>query len=652
MIDDAGKQGPELREIGGKWMERIRTAQRRDEDWLKDARAAERTYSMNEKGDAGKVPDFNILYSNVETIVPSIYNSTPVPDIRPKWSREMPDEMQGMEAQDPVKVVSDILERAVAIQIDDNSLDTEIEGSAQDAFLAGRGIVRVRMDSDVEEFTQVEVMQDPVTFEYTEEEVTYQQVSNERVLYETVPWRDYLEGPASRFEDLPWVAFKHTITQEMLADYDEELMSSQAIDNDPSDNTGDMTVWEIWCKDSRTVKFVRENDGVVMKMEDDPLGLKGFFPIHRPVQPVCLTGRRTPINPYKVYRKQAEELDKITRRINAIVDGLRVRGGIAGDAENIQAVADAGDNELVPIRNVEGLAQTGGLDKAIIWWPVDMAIQVLRELMVSREQTKQLIYEITGISDIVRGSSNSGETATAQQIKTQWGSLRINKMQRLIERQVRDLFVITSELIAKNFSPERLTEITGIQATEEVMAVMEGGVEQYIIDVESDSTVRADLTRMKGEMGEFLNGTASFFSTMAPVVAQAPQMAGAVVDLYSAFARQFNLGKQAEDALEQMGNIAKQSSQNTEPSPEQMAGMKKAQLEEQKLQADVALKTAELQHKREMGALDVQIKEAELALREAELRLQEAGMIIEAEHADEEIELEREQRRAVKIGDE
>ena len=647
MVEDAPKQGKELRDIGGKWMDRIHTALKRDEDWLKDARAAENTYAMDEKGDVGKVPDFNILFSNVETIVPSIYNSTPVPDIRPKWTPDIEGDQPN-----PVKIVSDVLERAVAIQIDDNSLDTEIEGSAQDAFLAGRGVVRVRMDSDVNEYTVQEIEYDELTGAYSEVENTYQEVSNERVLYEVVAWRDYLEGPAKRFSDIPWIAFRHTVTQEMLSDYDEDMMSSQVIDGDPADNTGDMIVWEIWCKETRTVKFVRASDGVVMKMGDDPLELTGFFPIHKPVQPVCLTGKRTPINPYKVYRKQAEELDKTTRRINAILDGIKVRGGIAGDAENIQALAEAGDNELIPIRNVEGLAQTGGLDKAIVWWPIEQAITVLRELYVAREQIKQLIYEITGISDIVRGASNSGETATAQQIKTQWGSLRINKMQRLIERQVRDLFVLTSEIIAKNFSPERLVEITGIQVDEQVMQMLSGGVEQYVIDVESDSTVRADLGRAKGEMSEFLNGTASFFSTMAPVVAQAPQMAGSVVDLYSAFARQFNLGKQAEDALEQMGKIAKQASQQTEPSPEQQAEMKRAELEAGKLQADVMIKQAELQQKGESMQIDAQLKQADLQLKEADLRLKEADLIIKAEQAEEEIEIEREQKRGVQIGDE
>lgn len=714
-------KGAETRKIGGEWLERIIAASERDKVWLDDAEAAETTFSMDQSnGSYGDIPEFNILHSNVSTIVPAVFNSTPVPDIRPLWvsaDPDIPEEMpqQGMMPQQPQGMpqqgmapppdmmpkppsendikrdVASLLERAVTVQIDDNKMDSEVEASAQDAVLAGRGIVRVRMDSDVSEEVVIELELNELG-EPVEVENTYQTVSNERVSYEAVAWRDYREGPANRFEELPWVAFRHLIDKDALEEFDGGLIKSQELPTDIAGEGGDLVVWEVWCRKKMEVLFIREDSGIVLSQEPDPLELSGFFPIPKPIQPIGLTAKRMPINPYKIYRKQAEELDLITKRIKAITSGLKVRGGIAGDAENIEAIAAAGDNELVPIRNVEAIAQTGGLDRAIIWWPVDAGIKVLHELYISRDQTKQLIYEITGISDIVRGASNSGETATAQQIKTQWGSLRIKGIQRLIERHVRDLFVLTSELIGNNFSAERLTEITGIELNEPMMGMLSGGVEQYIIDVESDSTVRADLTRAKGEMSEFLQGTAAFFSTMAPVVAQAPEMAGAVVDLYASFSRQFNLGKQAEDAVENMGKIAKRAADKQGQSPEQEADaaekqatakseQAKMQLEMQKLQLEVKGKQADMAQAKEFKQADMMVKKAELEikkfdlttkneqarinketdaelkrleiqLKEADLRLKEADMQIKAIQAQEEIELEREQKRAVKIGNE
>jgi hypothetical protein len=244
---------------------------------------------------------------------------------------------------------------------------------------------------------------------------------------------------------------------------------------------------------------------------------------------------------------------------------------------------------LVPIANLEAYAATGGIEKAIVWWPVDKAITVLRELYVAREQTKSMIYEVTGISDIIRGESSASETATAQQIKSQWGSLRIRKLQQQIERVAREIFVMSAELICTKFGPQTLQSMTGIQMTPEVAAILSAPLDHYRIDVESDSTIRADMSRAKGEMGEFLQGTAMFFQAMTPVVQQAPMLAGPVAEIFSAFARQFNLGKQAEDALEEMGAVAKQAAQQQQPqgpSPEQITAEAKMKAEDGKLQIE------------------------------------------------------------------
>lgn len=592
MIDDVlevearGEYTPEdLRKLGAKWLERIAASEKREDDWLKDAAVAETAYLSKRNGDAeGVVPAFNILHSNVETIVPSVYNSTPAPDIRPRHN-----------VSDPVtKLVADMLERVIAAQIDDNRLDSEIESSVQDAFMAGRGVVRVVYDED----------------------------TTQRVGYRAISWKCYREGPSTRWSEVPWVAFKHSLSQESLEKFsDPELAGLQ---KDPAqatgDNSDDVCIWEIWCKDSRKVYFVVADNGKVAKIEDDPYGLPGFFPMPQPVQPITGTGSRTPVCPYAVYKELAEELDKQTKRINAIVSGLKVRGVIAADAEAIEDLANADDNTLVPIANIEGLVAAGGLDKAIMWWPINTAVQVLRELFVQREQTKQTIYEVTGISDIVRGATRANETATAQQIKSEWGGLRIKKMQRLVERQVRDLFVLTAEIVTRLFTPETMQAASGIQLPQEAQALL-GHLDHYRINVESDSTIRADASRSKQEMGEFLTGTANFFAAMAPVVQADPQAASPVSEIYNAFAKQFNLGKQAEDALEQFSQIAKQAASGPRPNPEAERVQADVQMRMQIKAAELQMKQAEMQGKMQLDAAKLEIEKQKLALEQSRLAI-------------------------------
>lgn len=609
--DDAeaapGMTGDELRKMGQKWLDRIRAAEKRDKAWFETAEAAQKAYLADAEDKAnGKVYDFNILHSNIETMVPAVFNSAPVPDIRERFRTGPADQEKSVAV-----VVAQILERALSVQIDDGALEIEMEEMTNDALLAGRGVIRVRFDADEAPMGMV----------------------NERLTYEAVSWRDYREGPAKRWQDVPWVAFQHCLPQEEVQRIQDPKLKEalQAGDTDATPDTteDDAHIWEIWCKATGRVYMVVRDTGEILSMIDDPMGLAGFFPCARPVQPIAVTGKRTPVAPFMVYKALAEELETITKRIKAITSGLKVRGFIVGSAEDISNLALEGDNVLIPIANMEGFAATGGLDKAISWWPVDRAIQVLRELYISRNECKAMIYEVTGISDIVRGQGNAAETATAQEIKSQWGSLRIRKLQRMIERCARELFVISTELLNSKFNPMTLQSMTGVQLPQGYETILGQPLNSYRIDVESDSTVRSDLSRRKGEMGEFLSGTSAFFSTMAPVVQQAPQMAGPVAEIYAAFARQFNLGKQAEDALETMASIAKQASQPQQPqgpTPEQMQAQADQQAMQAKMEMDVQTKQAELQLKaqgmqqdaalaREKMMIDAELKREEIALR-------------------------------------
>lgn len=136
--------GKALRETGKKWLDRIDAAGKLEKNWMDDAAVAVGIYTgEGSKVDVseaanGVADDFNVLYSNVDTIVPAVINSPPAPDIRRRFG-----------ADDPVaKDLAEILERVIRVQVDDGKLQLEMEAMAQDSFLAGRGLIRVRFKSD------------------------------------------------------------------------------------------------------------------------------------------------------------------------------------------------------------------------------------------------------------------------------------------------------------------------------------------------------------------------------------------------------------------------------------------------------------------------------------------------------------------------
>ena len=573
----------DLRKIGQKWLDRIKAAKKREKDWFQEAERAADAFVVKRDG-SGRNYDFNILHSNIATIGPAIYNSMPIPDVRERFrvGNENPDTTAARQ-------VAQVIERGILVQCDDGALDVELEDVTTDALLSGRGIVRLRFDAD----EGVDAMGVPT-------------MVNERITFEAVSWRDYCEGPASRWSGVPWVAFRHCLPWEIVCEIqDPKLKELLAVGGDyetQPEADADTYIWEIWDKSKRSVLMLVDGTGEVLSMTDDPLGLSGFFPCTRPVQPITVAGSRVPVSPWSVYQKLADELETITKRIARILDGIKVRGLMAGNADNIQALAQAEENTLTAAPDMDGLVATQGLQNAVMWWPVETAIVVLRELYTAREATKQMIYEVTGISDIVRGQSDSSETLGAQEIKTQWGSLRIKKMQRDMERCAREVFLMTAELLVSKFSPDTLQRMSGIQLTPDAMTLIGKPLDDYRIDVETDSTVRADLTRRKGEMGQFLQGTAQFFSAMQPVVEQFPPMAEPASELFAAFGRQFNLGKQAEDALEKLVEMAREGAK----AAEQSAG--EPSFDEQITERETAVKEGELQLKERIAEVDALIK--------------------------------------------
>jgi len=137
----------------------------------------------------------------------------------------------------------------------------------------------------------------------------------------------------------------------------------------------------------------------------------------------------------------------------------------------------------------------GGLQNHIFLVPIVEWVNALRELILVRGEIKQAIYEVMGISDIMRGATNPHETATAQRIKGTMGVGRLSDQKQLVANFVRDLVRMKAEIIAKNFDAETLTRMTGEDVTPQVFEILRSDFTRTCsIDIETDSTVELDET--------------------------------------------------------------------------------------------------------------------------------------------------------------
>lgn len=564
-----------------RWVAELDLADGEEKDWREEAKKLWEQY----EGKNRKTDSFNILWSNTETLAPALYNTTPQPDVRRRFKDA-----------DPIgKHVSKLMERALAYQVDAYDFDEEIKAGVLDALICGRWVSRIKYQP-----VFGAVPPAPSTAPADAAQSPPERVVDETVECEHVQWDRFRRGPGRTWREVTWVSFEHAYTRDMAEQqfgpeiaarlkFSKSGDSERIKDKDARSMFETCTIYEVWDKDSRRVLFISvELKSGPCAMVSDPLQLTGFFPIPRPVYAIQNSRTLVPAPLYRMYAEQAKELDRISGRINVITKALRLRGAYIANIAELKDIIEGDDRSMIPITNISEIAAAGGLDKAIWIMPTEKLIGVLRGLYEAREQAKQVIYEIGGLSDILRGATDASETATAQRIKNQWGSVRIRKLQREVQRMVRDLMRLKVEVICQTFSQETLAAQTNVQlptgeqkarvqmmaqqaeamqqpmdpqmrqmmalpSWDEVMQVMRSdALRTYRVDVETDSTVAdtmdpelTGITEVVRSLGEVFNGAAQGLQAgIIPV--EVPK------EISLAIVRRARMGMAVEDAIERI----------------------------------------------------------------------------------------------------
>lgn len=618
------------------WLEAIELQDKFEEDWRKRATETVNLYRDQTKDGGKRARRFNILATNTDTLAPALYNSTPIPDVRPRYMSGNPLDKQ----------VAQVIERALSFAVDNYDFNAVMRAATKDRLLPGRAVSRVRYEPKLSEDGS---------------EVVY-----EAVTCEPVNWADFRIGPATTWAKTPWIAFRHYLTREQVVALNPRIGASIPLDSrvdgkqDDKDNQAPdvfkrLAVWEIWDKEAREIVFIAPSYKLgPLKKEKDTLGLEGFFCIPRPMLAIETTDTQEPIEPYRMYKDQAEELDLITRRITALTSVMKARGIYAAPmAGAFEQMSSSKDGEYTPSENVEQFMQ-GGLTNAVWSWPIDVVSNVLERLYLARDQVKATIFEITGVADVMRGQTDSSETLGAQQLKAQWGSLRLQEQQGDVQRYARDLLRLKAEIIATKFGAQTLTMMTGVEVTPEMEKVLRSDiVRSYRIDIETDSTIQADVQKAQQQAGQFIQGAGTFFQAIGPAVQTGAMPPDVAIKLFMGLARPFKLGKQAEDALdsweqETTAKIEQQKQQPPQPPPPDPAIVKaqmdmqakqaelqqSGQIEQQKLQIDAQDRAGKSELEKARLAMEAQFKERELALEEARVALENRKLDIEERDLD------------------
>jgi hypothetical protein len=305
-----------------------------------------------------------------------------------------------------------------------------------------------------------------------------EQLEGEHVCWDYVNWRDFGHNVARTWQEVTTVWRKVYMSREDGKERFKEKFESVELDHKVGDDTetrntesqqpAKATIYEIWDRPSNKVIFLAKGAKAILEETEPYLKFKDFFPCPKPTYGTLETASLVPVPDYVFYQDQLEEIDDLTARIGALLDQLKVAGfypaSASDSSEAIQNIAMKGvENVLIPIPNWNQFKEGGGASGMIEWWPVDQVIKVLEGSFTARKQLIDDVYQITGISDIMRGEGDKDETATAQNIKSQWGSVRIRDRQAEMANFAKRAARLTAEIICEQFQPETLMDMTNMK---------------------------------------------------------------------------------------------------------------------------------------------------------------------------------------------
>jgi len=595
-------------------------------------------------GDDSAIPKnrkYNVLWSVMETMKPLVYYQAPKPFVGRRFNDSDP------KARD----ASLIIERGLSCSMDNHELHDALLDARDDYLMCSRGVIWAKYSPYMQLRQGERELPDGTTESYEYEEKVYEECEWEHVLY-----KDFLHGAATKWKHVPWVARRVPMDREELIKRfgdevgkkvpltigcSDEFKSSGATDEEKG-IFAKGEVWEIWSKRKKKVYWLcPSKPEMFLDEKDDFLDLEGFFPCPRPSMGTKTNDSLMPTPDYKLWQDIAIELDELTYRIKLLTESLRVVGVYDSSAGEVmkRLMTQTMENDMIPVDSWALFSEKGGLKGAVEFLPIEQVANVLERLHRARQALTQELYEITGLSDIVRGASDPRETAAAQKIKGNFAGKRLMPKQGEMIRMADEALEIQSEIMSKHYSDETLIMISSatevmindqtkqpdMNRIQAALQLIRSNMRQQRIKVDEKSLIVEDAADDQNQRGQILNGISQLLSQAVPFLQQAPAAGPLLGRLLMFGVRGYPLAKSEEHAIQL--SLDQLLAAPPQPQEQEQKGPSEAELQIKR--EELALKREELAFKREEAEKRYNIEMAKIAAESGKDREQSQNRQIE-----------------------
>ena len=622
---------------------------------------------------------FNILWSNVQTLVPACFARIPQPDV----SRRFRD-------QDPTgRVGALILERGLEFETQHypDYRDTMTQ-CVHDRFLGGRGTAWIRYEPHFKEAEAKGLPEDGAQItEDVEAEQPEEQLDYECAPVDYVHWKDFGHSVARTWEEVTLGWRKVYMSEDAVTErFGEDIAKKVPYDSTPedlrradrnaqSDVKQQACIFELWDKERGEACWFSKSMKEPLDTKPDPLKLQQFFPFPKPLYATLTNETLVPVPDFTLYQDQANTLDTLAERASGLVQMLQLKGvyDASADASLARLFTEGNNGNLMPVKNWAAFAEKSGLKGQIDVLDLTPIAKALDAVYMAAEQQKQQVYEIMGISDIVRGSSDPNETLGAQELKGQYASMRLRAMQADVSRFATDVLQLKAQVMCSKFAPQTLLAISAAEQLSDVdkaaayqmqppqvdpatgkpagppqpamgpdgkpmpgkaiellvgperlqdpSAESPNPLRAFRIEVAADSMIQMNEAAEKKDRMEFLTANGGFMEKAQQMVAgagaAAPIIVPLVMEMWKFGVTGFKVGKtiegQFDEAIDKLKQLAAQP-QPQQPNPEMAKVEAQKQSEQARLAHDQQVQAAQDAHQAAEAAAKAKLQEQDSQL--------------------------------------
>lgn len=414
-------------------------------DWQDTCDEIDDIYSRRDRNSFATAPlaagwvdaELDLFWASYEILKPAIYAHVPKPVVSPQFKDRRPVKNK----------TAELLERTSVSAFDRSGIDEVMCQIRDDLIFTNRGVMWL----------------------------TYESEDGQKVCFEHLDRTDFRHEPARKWQEVGWVARRAWMTRKEMRKrfrktsgdaYQDATLTTRRDDYEhgAADESKKASVWEVWHKADDKVYWVSEGVDVLLDSGKPHLSLRDFFPCPRPAFGTLARRTLVPVPDYERYASHFAKINTLTSRIYLLLDKVKMKGLIPAGGDVASAIEEliASDDDEILIA-VPSASLQSDMSNFVQWMPIEQVATTIQGLISARSQLIDDFYQLSGISDIMRGATEAEETLGAQQLKSQYGSVRVRQKIDELQRIARDAVIIAAEIISEKFSQEMLLEMSQME---------------------------------------------------------------------------------------------------------------------------------------------------------------------------------------------